>query len=199
MRTNRNPSLVVHRHASRAGLIAAVLAASSAMTGGSAMAAIICNAGTVPIAVPATTAGVYLNLVTGATGTSGSGTAGWDVNIWASSGNIRFYSTAASGSSYVGTGTVVDVLAAGTMIDASSTFNATGTSTSPGFQAGVTDGYFGVRFLDQASATRYGWVRLTTTGTTGFPANMTAYCYQDDGTGIQAGTTPVSLQNFSVD
>ncbi|MBN8481927.1 MAG: hypothetical protein J0L88_10110 [Xanthomonadales bacterium] len=198
MDTNQKPFHVVHRRVAKAGLLAAVVAASSAMTSGSALAAIVCNAGTVPIAVPATTAGVYLNLVTGASGTAAA-TPGWDVNPWGAT-NLGFFATAAAGNRYVGTGTVVSVLAAGTMIDASSPLtNAAANATGGGFLAGVTGGYLGVRFLDQASAVRYGWVSLNTTGPNGVPATITGYCYQDDGTGITAGTTPVSLQSFGVD
>ena len=49
----------------------------------------------------------------------------------------------------------------------------------------------------------YGWMEFTTsTGTStslGFPATLTRYCYQNDGSAIVAGTTPVALQTFSID
>lgn len=182
----------------RSGLVALALLGSSVVSS-TAMAAIVCNAGTVPITVPNTTAGVYLNLVTGAAGLAAAAP-GWDVNLWGSPtapAGLRFFSSAAAGSQYVGASAIINLLPPNTLVSAASTFTTSG--QSPAFQAGVTGGYFGIRFLDQASAVRYGWVQMTTIGPTGFPATITGYCYQDDGTGITTGTTPVSLQNFSVD
>ena len=79
-------------------------------------------------AIPADINGVYVNFVTGASGTSGAGTAGWDFSAYASGGTLRFYSSAgaANTTQYVGTGTTISLLAAGTMIDASSALSPAG-------------------------------------------------------------------------
>lgn len=66
--------------------------------------------------------------------------------------------------------------------------------------AGVTNAnYLGFRFTEGGN-TYYGWISLTTTGPNGFPATLNSYCYENTpNTQITAGTTPVSLQQFSVD
>ena len=70
--------MINRKHASAA---AAVFAASLlAVASSTAMAAIVCNTATVPIAVPQDGTGIYLNLITGASGTSGSAVGGWDFN-----------------------------------------------------------------------------------------------------------------------
>ena len=115
---------------------------------------------------------------------------------------MRFYSSAgaANTTQYVGTGTTISLLAAGTMIDASSALSPAGVVLPGAFQAGVTNGYVGVKFRNEGTAaSNYGWATVTTTGPNGFPATLTGFCYQNDGTGIMAGTTPVSLQSYSID
>ncbi len=185
----------------RSAVLASLAMAAATVGSSQAFAAVLCSS--TPISIPADINGVYVNFVTGATGTSGSGTAGWDFSAYAASGPIlRFFSSsgAANTTQYVGTGTTVDLLAAGTMIDASSVLATAGVVQPGAFQAGVTNGYVGVKFRNEGTAvSNYGWASVTTTGPNGFPATITGYCYQNDGTGIMAGTTPVSLQSYSVD
>jgi hypothetical protein len=40
------------------------------------------------------------------------------------------------------------------------------------------------------NATNFGWVHLNTTGTTGFPATIVDYAYEDSGASIMAGQMP---------
>ena len=100
-------------------------------------------------------------------------------------------------------GLLITPLSAGTPIDASSTF-LTGIQSSAtamaSYRAGVTNAnYLGFRFTEGGN-TYYGWISLTTTGPNGFPATLNSYCYENTpNTQITAGTTPVSLQQFSVD
>ncbi len=184
----------------RKTVLASLAVAAVTVASPQAFAAVICSSPA--LNVPVTTSGIYVNFVTGASGTSGSGTAGWDLNPWASSSNLRFFSSASAANTtrYVGTGTTVDLLASGTMIDGSSTLATAGVNLPGAFQAGVTNGYVGVAFNNEGTATtNYGWASMTTTGPSGFPATINQYCYQNDGTGIMAGTTPVSLQSYSID
>jgi len=178
------------------------------LVSGSAMSAVICNtppAGTaLPIAVPQTTAGIYINFVTGAFGTAGA-TPGWDFNPWGSTA-FNFFWSIAAGNTTVGmlTGGVHAVSAFGDPIGPGQTWSGAGTPTPAAmapWRAGVTDGYIGIRFRNEVTAVdNYGWARLTTTGPNGIPATVTAFCYQDDGTQIFAGSTvPVGLQNFSIE
>ena len=39
----------------------------------------------------------------------------------------------------------------------------------------------------------------TVSPTTGLPATLQSWCYEDSGAGITASTTPVELQTFSVE
>ena len=185
----------------RITLAGAIAAGAFSLGASSAYAAVVCA--TPSIAVPQNIDGVYINLVTGATGTTGGTTAGWDFNPYASSSSTLLSFNGATGSGYVASGGVISALSAGTPIDASSTY-LTGiqtTATAMGtYRAGVTNAnYLGFRFTEGGN-TYYGWISLTTTGPNGFPATLNSYCYENTpNTQITAGTTPVSLQQFSVD
>jgi hypothetical protein len=186
-------------------VLSAVLAASAlSVASQGAMAAVICNTTTVPITIPQTADGVYFNYVTGATGISGAAVPGFDINPWFSSSTagLNFYmgadTDANNGAVF---GTTYSVLAAGTVIGAASTFSgATATAANMAdWRAGVT-GFLGVRFTNEGtSAVNYGWLNITTTAGNGFPARINGFCFDNTGADIPAGTTPVSLQTFSVD
>jgi hypothetical protein len=48
----------------------------------------------------------------------------------------------------------------------------------------------GVEFLNEnTGATNYGWVSISTTAATGFPATITGYAYENAGGSIMAGQT----------
>jgi len=181
--------------------LAAALAAGTTLGAPAAYAAVVCAAPS--LAVPQNIDGVYINLVTGATGTTGTSTVGWDFNPYASSSSTLLSFNAATGAGYVASGLLITPLSAGTPIDASSTF-LTGIQSSAtamaSYRAGVTNAnYLGFRFTEGGN-TYYGWISLTTTGPNGFPATLNSYCYENTpNTQITAGTTPVSLQQFSVD
>lgn len=182
-------------------VIASLAMAAVTVASSQAFAAVICASPA--LNVPNTTAGIYVNFVTGASGVTSTGTPGWDFNPYGSSNTLRFFSStgAANTTRYVGTGTTADLLASGTMIDATSVLATAGVNPpAAGFLAGVTNGYVGVAFKNEVTTiTNFGWASLTTTGPQGLPATVTQYCFQNDGTGIMAGTTPVSLQSYSVD
>jgi hypothetical protein len=92
---------------------------------------------------------------------------------------------------------------AGVVVGPAATYaTALGTPTTMvDWQAGTTNMYQGIRFTNEVTTlVTYGWVALTTTGPTGFPATINQFCYQDDATAITTGvTTPVRLQDFTVD
>ncbi len=191
------------RHVGKVGLAVLTVAASMTLGSVSSYAAVVCGAAGLPAVVPTTINGTYINLATRVVGQDVT-VAGWDFNVYATGGNLNFFSSvgAANTTSYVGTGTVPDVLTAGMSIGPASTYATAGVSGTPvAWRAGVTGGYVGVRFNRESDTTvHYGWVQMTTTSTSGFPATITAFCYQDvAATAITAGTTPVSLQKFSVD
>jgi hypothetical protein len=75
--------------------LGAGLAAAGSVAATQATEAAVVWSGNVNIPIPATVSGVYLNVVTGATGTS-STLAGWDVNPW-NSGTLNMFSSTTSG------------------------------------------------------------------------------------------------------
>lgn len=182
--------------------LAAVLAASALMAAShGAMAAVLCN--TTPITIPNNIDGVYVNFVTGTTGTSSGAVPGFDFDPYSGGAdgmNFYFGGGADANNGAVFDGTIYPVLANGTVIGAASTFGlGTADTTMTAWRAGAT-GFLGVRFTNEAtSAANFGWVNITTTAGTGFPATINSYCYDNTGADIMAGTTPVSLQSFSVD
>lgn len=184
---------------------AAVTAASLiALTSGSAMAAIVCGPAE-NISVPNTFAGVYINFATGVTGVTTASVPGWDFGPWGSSGLLTFFwngTPAASSGGVAGTTTgPYLILAAGTPISAASTFSTSAANTqTTALQAGVSGALVGFRFFNEStSAINFGWAEFNTTGPSGFPATIVRYCYENTGTEIPAGTTPVSLQSYSID
>ena len=145
--------------------------------------------GVVNIPIPANIDGVYLNVLTGGTGTSGAGLPGWDINPYGSASFLIFSPATPAGS----TGAIASNLALGTTIGSGSTF-ATGVVTPPaaGLNLNSTNNYIGFRFFNEgASTTHYGWLQI------GFGANTTAgrtivsYAFEATPlTAIQAGVIP---------
>ncbi|MEO7433847.1 MAG: hypothetical protein ABIR62_17910 [Dokdonella sp.] len=181
----------------RDSVLASLAAASMTFCSAQAFGTEICSLA--PVGIPATIDGLYLNFVTGASNTTGS-VAGWDFNVFASGlATLNFFSSNSTLNTtrYVGAGATVDVLAAGTIIDATSILSSAGVSPGGAFGAGVTHGYVGVAFTNEAAAiTNYGWVSLTTTGPNGFPATINQFCYQNDGSGIFAGGELIFVDGF---
>jgi hypothetical protein len=173
---------------------AAAAVAGVAAVGASANAAIVWS-GIVNINVPSTTSGVYLNVVTGQTGTSSS-LSGWDLNPWSSTA-LNFFNSTTSGQTVrtdmVGSGTVANNLAQGTLISGASTFtNNTGTQTTTGLNLNSSNNLFGFKFWHEgAGAYRYGWVRISLGTSAGAqPRSIVEYAYEDTGAGLEAGVVP---------
>ena len=87
--------------------------------------------------------------------------------------------------------TTYATLAFGTPITSGNTFlNTTSTAATAAWQAG-SNLYLGVRLTNSVtSATNFGWVHLNTTGTTGFPATIVDFAYENSGGSITAGQVP---------
>lgn len=163
--------------------------------------AAIVSSGAVNINIPSTTSGVYLNMVTGVSATSPSGSVGWDINPWSSSGLAIWANNSNNASSGVVSGggssaTLVDNLAAGTLIDGSSVYSRTTGAETTGATAYLlnsSSNLVGIRFFNEATnALHFGWVRLALAGTfAGQPRAIVEYAYEDQaGVGIQAGAVP---------
>lgn len=185
-------------------LAAVIVASALSLASASAMAAVVCN--NTAHAVPATLDGVYFNLVTGATGSTGTSVPGFDGNLYNYGSDkepqIAFYpGNTANSIAWDGSNDYL-ALESGMPIGPATQFtNAqiNGQNQMTPWHGGVNR-YVGLRFTNEATTqTNYGWINVTTTAPGGYPANIVSWCYDNTGAAINAGTTPVSLQTFSVD
>lgn len=165
--------------------------------GVSAQAAVVCSP-VVSLDVPATTEGLYVNLVTGTSGTSEGAVPGFDVNIYAAastnpSGQLKFYwgPESTGGAGVVSSGDAYAVLGPNVTIDSNSPFTrAAFTGDTSAWQSG-TSGYLGMRFRSEIPAIIvYGWLALSTTAPLGFPATIEGWCYEDSGAAISTPAAP---------
>lgn len=190
--------MFVRKYATAAAVI--VAASSLSVVSSNAVAAIICNTATLPITIQAGDGvGIYMNLITGAASTSA--VAGWDFNPYDRGlPGVSFWFNNDATKGAVSNGTSIMVLAAGAEIGPASTFsNSVADPNSALWRVAQTGGYVGLRVYNEGTSTmNYGWVQADT-GANGLPFTINAFCYQNDGTAITAGTTPVSLQKFSVE
>ena len=187
------------RYTGKAGLAALVVAASMTVASSLAMAAPTCFS--TPIPVPVTTSGVYLNLFTGVSAVTPGGATGWDFNPWGSTTANFWVAATTPLTGFVDSGGVIGNLSNGEVVGPASTF-LTGNSsatTMATWRAGVTNGNLGMRFVEGGS-TYYAWINATSVGTTGLPVTINSWCFDNTpDTAIPVGTTPVSLQSFSID
>lgn len=151
-----------------------------------------------PIAIPITTAGVYINVVTGVSGSTPAAVPGWDLNPFGSISLSWFAANPTSSSGYVAglgsSATLVDNLALGTLIGSSTIFATNGQSESTGataFNFNSDSNYVGFRCLTETGTVCYGWVQIHLGATFTDPArSVIAYCYEDSGLGIPVGFVP---------
>lgn len=133
-----------------------------------AAAAAVCvagmaNAGVVAwencnLLIPNNIDGLYINVESHATGTSGGATAGWDINPYSATA-LTFYNATGSGIMRLAGATTPSNLALGTVVGASATFGAGSASTSSTIGAWVLNGvnYFGFKFVASDGLTHYGF------------------------------------------
>ena len=173
-----------------AHLVACAAAAGAAVVGTAQKSdAAIVWSGPVNLNVPATTAGLYLNVQSGVNNTSPAAVPGWDINPWGSTTLNLFNPTAPAGGVYASTGGIPAPLAAGTPINASTTWGS-GTLTPTNLNS--TNNLVGFRFQNEANAnqTHYGWVRFSV-GATAATRSIVEYAWEDvAGVGINAGAVP---------
>lgn len=200
MKNNDTVKLDLASVGTRLALCAAALAGTAgAVT--PVEAAVITN--TIPIPVPQTTAGVYINFLTGATGTSAF--TGWDFNPYNTASGLGFYwnQTALGGLINAGVATGV-----ATNLYANLTLGSTVSSTSPFTSAiqGTSANYrgtgieiLGFRFVNEATnAFNYGYLTIQTTATTGFPATILSYSYENSGGAITVVPEPSTTALLSI-
>lgn len=160
----------------------------------SAFGAIV-NSGPVDIVVPNNIDGIYFNVVNRVTGSTGSATPGWDINIYSSTpGQFTLWGpTAQTWLSTSGGVAGPYRLADGTSISAPDTnFFRPGSSLDAGPQlnADSDENLLGFRFINESGgATHYGWARFRV-GATPATRSIVGYAWDDTpGALIRAGDT----------
>lgn len=168
------------------GALTAVAAGFGAMNR-SADAAIVYS-GFVNINIPSTTQGVYVNLVTGATGTSGASVPGWDVNPWGSTALNMFSTTSQAGgfaTGYVGSGSsYFNSFENAYSVGPSDTFAATGVNTiavGTPLIFNSSGNYIGFRFYNELTGGyHYGMMQIGLAGSAfAQPRSIVQYAYED--------------------
>lgn len=155
----------------------------------------IVYSGMVNFSVPNNFDGLYINFVTGQTGTAGGDVPGWNWNPYNGGTGLQYFWNSAPTPNINGglslDGTTYAVLTAGTPITPGDMYiNLTASSATAAWRTGQ-DAYLGVRFINsQTSQTNFGWVHFNTTGSTGFPATIVEYAYDNAGGSINAGQVP---------
>lgn len=148
-----------------------------------------------PISIPDSIDGLYINLVTGMSGSSGDAVPGWDVNPYSNETGLTFYG-AGSPQGILATGTPgipaeAMRLSFGDVISASGQYNQFQTQGTA-FQGVNGASYVGLRFTNESTAAvNYGWAEFDTVAGTGFPALLTRWAYDDAGASITAGSIGV--------
>lgn len=192
------PRIHIPKSSARGRALLIQLTLVCAILSATANAAVQCPQ-TLPLNVPATGEGLYLNLVTSVSGTTEASVPGFDFNPYAAQnsdpiGQLKFYwgSAATNGAGVVTSGDTYAVLPPGQLIGPASTFSrAAFTGNTSAWQAGAS-GFLGVRFQEEpANAIRYGWIFLSSSPPMGFPLSIQAWCYEDSGAAI---TTPVPTE-----
>ena len=184
----RNQKLNAHidgRLAAYAALAGVALAAPAVAK------ADIVYSGVVNVSVNNDFYGVYINFVTGATGTMSVDVPGWNWNPYNGGTGLQFFWNGTPNGGLSLDTTTYAVLPANTPITSANTYlNTTATAATAAWRAGA-NGYLGIRFVNSAtSATNFGWVHFNTTGSTGFPATIVDYAYENSGQQILAGQIP---------
>lgn len=191
------PTALVARLNLRKASLAALTAVGLMLTASQASAVIVFS-GAVNLAIPTSTNGLYLNVVTGANnlpppGSAGITVPGWDINPYGSAGLSFFSAVPAASSGYAGAGGNVSNLAVGTPIGGSSTFiTAINTPPVAGWNLNSTNNYVGFRFLNEAGGTvHYGWMQLGLGATTTTGRTLVSYAFESTPlTAIPAGVVP---------
>ena len=169
-------------------------AAVATVVGGANAALVTWN---VNIVVPNNADGIYFNVETQTTGTSGTATPGWDLNPYGSSTTaISWFGTAGNGNvqglGQGGTTSGTASLSLGTVVGASSTFSTVGSSVTQGGWVLNSVNYFGFRFSPSAGGTRYGYGIMTIGATMGV-RTMNTIVWEDSGGSITVVPAPGAM------
>ena len=178
----------LRRNVAKVALAAALGVAASAPT------AAIIDSGPISINVPHTSAGIYVNLVTG--GITATPAVGWDFNPFGSA-NLGFFPNISAGHTAAIVATAANsgiaaALSAGSTIGPASSYQTSGAAQTTGTAYRTTStNYVGISFDNEATATlNYGYAQISTTAGTGFPATILRYVYDNTGAPITVTAPP---------
>ena len=180
----------------RLGMCAAALVGTAAAVPDADATIITFNT---PIPIPATFAGVYVNLGTGAF--APNPITGWDFNPYQQpSLNLGFFwasTTQHGGVASTTTGPYLN-LPIGTVVSSGSTFSTTAAATDPNYLQTGTE-ILGFRFFNETTtAVDYGYLRMSTTASNGFPATILSWSYEDNGGPITVVPEPSTVALLTI-
>ncbi len=151
--------------------------------------------GPVSIVIPDNIDGLYMNVATGATGSTGAGVAGWDINPYTATAgaNSGFHLWGPTTTTWLNLGGIYN-LPFGTLIDAGGTYGRPGGGTNLDVQVNLnsSNNYFGFNFINEGAGggTHYGWIQVAFGAGVG-DRSIVGYAYEDvAGAGLGAGVVP---------
>lgn len=195
-RPSSGPSL--EKHFAALGTVVAGFTAISGVPA-DAQAAIVSNLAN--IVIPNTTAGVYINFVTGVAASSPQGAPGWDFNAWGNTSLNLWANNSASPNDGILTDywsgsspTLIDHLPFTALVDSSSTFgrqSAFETTGATGFSLNSNNN-IGFRFRNESTGQdNYGHMFISVFSTfAAQPRMIVVYAYENTGVGMKAGWIP---------
>ncbi len=165
-------------------------AASATLTVTNPANNVVCSA---PLnhAVANNTNGTAINWITGSIVDADPAT-GYDINLYGNATGLTVWwnnsPAISAGVAASTTSSDLSVLAAGAVVGPSSVFSRTNGAMTA-WRAGTATGSMGFRFNCSSlgtspSGTCYGYLRMTTTSASGFPATLNSYCYDRSGAAI---------------
>lgn len=174
------------------GALVAMTALAGLMAVAAPAHAVLVYSGPVSIAVPDNIDGVYLNVVTGVSGSTA--VSGWDVNPYSAlAGQFNLWGPTTT--TWLAPSGVIGgpyPLSVGTAIGPGGAFFRPGGGTDVGTQVTLNAvNYFGFQFTNEAAggATHYGWLAVTFGASSG-QRSITGYAFDNAGVGVQAGVVP---------
>lgn len=138
--------------------------------------------------------GTTINFTTHVLDDTGPFQGPWDVNFYDST-SLQFYAVSTYAPKFVLSGAIPAVLTAGSVVGPASTFSSGSVAAGANWTAGA-NGYLGVQFNCNGRFTFpvpgnvcYGYIHMTTTSGTGYPATIVEFGYDADGNAV---TIPAS-------
>lgn len=158
--------------------------------------ALIVYSGPVSLAIPASTNGLYLNVVTGANnlpppGTGGTTVSGWDINPWSATGLGFFNPASPAGGVYVISAANFVANLGAASIGPASLFGSGAPGNTAMWALNSSANVFGFRFTNEPGGTlHYGWARIAI-GSTITSRTLVEYAFESTpNTAIMAGAVP---------